>query len=106
MYTLHFKESIHVVFVDSKKPVEVRVNTDDEENQLFVSTKKGISSTEDSTAAEPSIVSIVVYVPNEWRIKPNFPNKFIIANPSEGMRTRASIINDTQVSLIEIEPKK
>lgn len=106
MHTLNFKESIHVVFVDSKKSVEVRVNTDDEENQLFVSTKKGMGSTEYSTAAEPSIVSIVVYVPNEWRIELNYPNKFIIANPSEVMRTRASIINDTQVSLIEIEPKK
>lgn len=45
--------------------------------------------------------------PNEWKIEPGYPHKFIIGDPQEGITTRRSQKNKSHVSLIsQIEPKK
>lgn len=43
-HTLNIEKSIHVVFDDSNKSFEVRVNIDDEDDKPCVSIQKGISN--------------------------------------------------------------
>ncbi|KAG5580373.1 hypothetical protein H5410_051000 [Solanum commersonii] len=53
------------------------------QSQLSISTQRELNSAEQSTTEESSISPIVESVPNKWRSEPNYPRRFIIANPSE-----------------------
>ncbi|XP_070032103.1 uncharacterized mitochondrial protein AtMg00820-like [Nicotiana tomentosiformis] len=45
--------------------------------------------------------------PNEWKSEPEYPQKFIIGDPSEGMKNRGALKKKENVALIsQIEPKK
>ncbi|KAH0730443.1 hypothetical protein KY289_001631 [Solanum tuberosum] len=59
------KESVHVVFDDTNKSVEIRINSDDEDSQLSISTYKEINSAKESTIEKQPDDRIVETVPNE-----------------------------------------
>nr|XP_016434224.1 PREDICTED: uncharacterized protein LOC107760652 [Nicotiana tabacum] len=45
--------------------------------------------------------------PNEWKNEPEYPQKFIIGDPNEGMKTRGALKKKANIALIsQIEPKK
>ncbi|KAH0673758.1 hypothetical protein KY284_024845 [Solanum tuberosum] len=105
--TLSIEESIHVEFDDSSKSIEIRSSTDEEDNQIMISTQKELNSLEELTAEETPIKPINETVPNEWKSEPNYTKKFIIGDLNEGMKTRASRRNEAKVALIsQLEPKK
>ncbi|XP_070031738.1 uncharacterized protein [Nicotiana tomentosiformis] len=46
-------------------------------------------------------------VPNEWRSEPEYPQKFIIGNPTDGMKIRGALKKKANITLMsQIEPKK
>jgi len=46
-------------------------------------------------------------IPNKWRSEPDYPKKFIIGNPKEGMQTRASSGINANIALIfQLKSKK
>ncbi|XP_070015340.1 uncharacterized protein [Nicotiana sylvestris] len=45
--------------------------------------------------------------PNEWRSETEYPQKFIIGDPNEGMKTRGALKKKANIALIsQVEPKK
>lgn len=46
-------------------------------------------------------------IPNEWRSKPEYSQRFIIGNTNDGMKTRGSLKEKPNISHIsQLEPKK
>lgn len=67
---------------------------------------KEVINSEQSTAQEENQL-VIETVPNEWRSEPEYPKKFIIGDPNEGMKTRASSRKSANIALIsQLEPKK
>ncbi|XP_019231695.1 PREDICTED: uncharacterized protein LOC109212502 [Nicotiana attenuata] len=90
--TLSVEEAIHVVFVDTNPRSRNEKLPEDEE--IFIVPK--------SFNTEP-----VSVVPNEWKSEPGYPHKYIIGNSQEGMKTRRSLKQTSNIALIsQFEPKK
>ncbi|XP_070025100.1 uncharacterized mitochondrial protein AtMg00820-like [Nicotiana sylvestris] len=69
-----------------------------------------MESTNEISSSEPDhpIESTTNVVhPNEWRSEPEYPQKFIIGDPNEGMKTREALKKKANVALIlQVELKK
>ncbi|XP_070040640.1 uncharacterized protein [Nicotiana tomentosiformis] len=84
--TLSLEESVHVVFDENNTSVE-----------------KGIIAEAQIESTTPTSITR----PNEWKSEPEYPQKFIIGDPIEGMKTRGTNKKKANLALIsQIEPKK
>ncbi|XP_070022372.1 uncharacterized protein [Nicotiana sylvestris] len=118
--TLCVEESVHVIFDKNNPLVEKGITVGDEDQaQEIQETSKSQESTDISTTIEstneisnsvpdhPIESTTNVVRPNEWRSKPEYPQKFIIEDPNEGMKTRGALKKKANVALIsQVEPKK
>jgi len=76
-------------------------NTDD----VRESTNEHVDNQLESQKESTTHTSIIH--PNEWRGEPEYPQKFIIGDPSEGIKTRGALKKKANIALIShIEPKK
>ncbi|XP_075078486.1 uncharacterized protein LOC142164560 [Nicotiana tabacum] len=115
-----WKESVHVIFDENNPLVEKGITACDEDQaQETQETSKSQESTNISAAIESSgedssnvpnqpIESTTNVVrPNEWRSEPDYPQKFIIGDPNEGMKMRGALKKKANIALIsQIEQKK
>ncbi|XP_075095048.1 uncharacterized protein LOC142173366 [Nicotiana tabacum] len=121
--TLSVEESVHVIFDENNSMAEKGIIASDEDTSQEVSqTNKPQKSTDipsivtkstnepviNSTKQQKESTTFAVGTrPNEWRSKPEYPRKFIIGDPSEGMKTRGSLKKKENIALIyQVEPKK
>nr|XP_009587980.1 uncharacterized protein LOC104085607 [Nicotiana tomentosiformis]XP_016507706.1 PREDICTED: uncharacterized protein LOC107825371 [Nicotiana tabacum] len=69
--------------------------------------KKGCAIEDESEAQIESTTPTSITRPNEWKSEPEYPQKFIIGDPIEGMKTRGTNKKKANLALIsQIEPKK
>nr|XP_016503306.1 PREDICTED: uncharacterized protein LOC107821380 [Nicotiana tabacum] len=114
-------ELVHVIFDENNSSTEKEIIAGNEDQaQEILETNKSQESTNGSNVViestnettnnpiEPSKESTTHIVrPNEWKSEPEYPQKFIIGDPSEGMKTRGALKKKANIALIsQIEPKK
>nr|XP_016458775.1 PREDICTED: uncharacterized protein LOC107782405 [Nicotiana tabacum] len=119
--TLCVEESVHVIFDENNSSSEKEIIASDEDQaQEIQETSKCQKSTNGSNVViestnetsnnppEPPKESTTHIVhPNEWRSELEYPQKFIIRDPSKGMKTRGALKKKANIALIsQIEPKK
>ncbi|XP_070044947.1 uncharacterized protein [Nicotiana tomentosiformis] len=121
--TLSVEESVHIVFDENNTSAEKgTIVGDGDQNQettqsrnLQESTNRVenvIESTGEISNSQPeaqikSTTPKSITRPNEWRSEPEYPQKFIVGDPSEGMKTRGAHKKKANLALIsQIEPKK
>ncbi|XP_070050011.1 uncharacterized protein [Nicotiana tomentosiformis] len=115
------EESVHVIFDKNNTSAEKGITAcDEDQTHVIQETSKSQKSTNkpdslvestneiSNSQSEPPEESTTHTVrPNEWRSEPEYPQKFIIGDPSEGMKTRGALKKKTNIALIsQIEPKK
>nr|XP_009795078.1 PREDICTED: uncharacterized protein LOC104241824 [Nicotiana sylvestris] len=119
--TLCVEESAYVIFDENNSSAEKGITAGDEDQaQEIQETSKSQKSTNGSEVViestnktsnnppEPLKESTthIVHL-NEWRSELEYPQKFIIGDPSEGMKTKRALKKKANVALIsQIEPNK
>ncbi|XP_070037105.1 uncharacterized mitochondrial protein AtMg00820-like [Nicotiana tomentosiformis] len=79
--------------------------TADKMTEIPQSTNEGIN--EHDQPQNESTNQHMETIPNEWRSEPKYPQKFIIGNSTDGMKTRGALKKKANIALIsQIEPKK
>jgi len=124
--TLCVEESVHIIFYDNNSTAEKGVlASDNGVNQIqpkiseqvdpkdFVDNGNKISKlTNEATGehAESQTKSTTQHaeaVPRKWRSEPEYPQKFVIGNPNNRIKTRGALKKKDNIALIsQIEPKK
>nr|XP_009587335.1 uncharacterized protein LOC104085085 [Nicotiana tomentosiformis] len=121
--TLAVEDSVHVIFDENNSVAEKEITAGDEDTSQEVSQTNKPQKSIDIPAilkestnepviipAEPqkeSTTSTVGTQPNELRSEPEYPKKFIIGDPREGIKTRGSLKKKANIALIsQVEPKK
>ncbi|XP_070030113.1 uncharacterized protein [Nicotiana sylvestris] len=115
------EESIHIIFDENNTSADKEIiASDEDQTQEIHETSKSQESTNKSDGViestneisnsqpeSPKESTIHTIRPNEWRNEPEYPQKFIIRDPSEGMKTRRALKKKANIALIsQIEPKK
>ncbi|XP_075086520.1 uncharacterized protein LOC142169185 [Nicotiana tabacum] len=120
--TIH-KESVHVVFDENNTSAEKGIIASDEDQNQEMTQSSNIQetttrvesvteSTDETSNSQPethieSTNPTSTTRPNEWISEPEYPPKFIIRYPNEGMKTRGAHKKKANLALIsQIEPKK
>nr|XP_009783820.1 PREDICTED: uncharacterized protein LOC104232343 [Nicotiana sylvestris] len=71
------------------------------------SDEESTNGTSNNPPEPPKESATHIVHPNEWRSEPEYPQKFIIGDPSEGMKTKGALKKKASMALIsQIEPKK
>ncbi|XP_070010802.1 uncharacterized protein [Nicotiana sylvestris] len=114
-------ESIHVIFDENNTSAEKGIiASDEDQTQKIQETSKSqeltnksdgmiestneINNSQQESAKESTTHTVR---PNEWRNELEYPQKFIIRDPSKGMKTRGALKKKANIALIsQIEPKK
>nr|XP_009606547.1 uncharacterized protein LOC104100885 [Nicotiana tomentosiformis] len=115
------EESVHIIFNENNTSAEKGITAGDE-NQTYVIQE--ISKSQESTNKPDSVVESTNEIsnnqseppedstthtvhPNEWRTESEYPQKFIIGDPSEGMKnqgssdeTRGALMKKANIALI------
>nr|XP_016459049.1 PREDICTED: uncharacterized protein LOC107782662 [Nicotiana tabacum] len=113
-------ESVQVIFDENNPLVEKGITAGDEDQaQETQEIRKSQESTDTSVATEstsedssnvpdqPIESTTNVVRPNEWRSEPEYPQKFIIGDPNEGMKIKGALKKKANIALIsQIDPKK
>ncbi|XP_075096219.1 uncharacterized protein LOC142174339 [Nicotiana tabacum] len=98
------------MLLENSLPNHFWAEGDKSESQESINTPAATESTSENSSnmPDPQIKSTTNAVPpNEWRSEPEYPQKFIIGDPNEGIKTRASLKKKANIALIsQIEPKK
>ncbi|XP_075103478.1 uncharacterized protein LOC142178054 [Nicotiana tabacum] len=107
------EESVHVIFDENNTTTEKGIIADDEDisqEASHASKSQMLTGESASNQTEPQKESTTPAVgtrPNEWRSEPEYPQKFIIGDPSEGMKIRGALKKKANIALIsQIKPKK
>nr|XP_016462922.1 PREDICTED: uncharacterized protein LOC107786007 [Nicotiana tabacum] len=115
------EESVHVIFDENNTSAEKGITAGDEnQTQVIQETSNSQESTNklnsvvestneiSNSQSEPPEESTTHTVsPNEWRSELEYPQKFIIGDQSEGIKTRGALKKKANTTLIsQIEPKK
>ncbi|XP_070029911.1 uncharacterized protein [Nicotiana sylvestris] len=112
--TLCVEESVHVIFDENNPSAEKGITLGDEDQaQKIQETSKSQKSTDKSDAMIESTNEIInstldhpkestthTVRPNEWRSELEYLQKFIIADPNEGMKTRGALKKKANIALI------
>ncbi|XP_075083633.1 uncharacterized protein LOC142167368 [Nicotiana tabacum] len=121
--TLSIEESVHVVFDENNTLTEKGIIAGDEDQNQETTQSSNLQesanrvenvteSTDEISNSQPeaqieSTTPTSITRPNELRSEPEYPQKFIIGDPSEGMKTRGAHKKKANLALIsQIEPKK
>ncbi|XP_070022817.1 uncharacterized protein [Nicotiana sylvestris] len=113
-------ESVHVILDGNNPLVEKGITAGNEDQaQETLEISKSQESTDTFAATEstgednnnvpdqPIESTTNVARPNKWRSGPEYPKKFIIGDPNEGIKTRGALKKKSNIALIsQIEPKK
>ncbi|XP_075112284.1 uncharacterized protein LOC142182171 [Nicotiana tabacum] len=121
--TRSVEESVHVIFDENNSTIEKGIIAGDEDqsqetpqsskpqqltNKLDGATEltNEIRNSQQESQKE-STTHTSITSPNEWRSEPEYPQKFIIEDPSEGIKTRVALKKKANIAPIShIEPKK
>nr|XP_016495906.1 PREDICTED: uncharacterized protein LOC107814916 [Nicotiana tabacum] len=92
---------------DEDQDQEIQETSKSKESNDISATIESTNEISSSVSDHPIELTTNVVRPNEWRSDPEYPQKFIIGDPNEGIKTRGALKKKENVALIsQVEPKK